>query len=139
MELSAELKEALVDELRTVVKRVEDEIDIGKKIFFLSAAYSGVQRIFNIRFDPELVLIHFVLNSTYVTVLNLHKMIETGNEKVIQIPEDFFYRLNGLIEELATGIEEDKDIYEILKKISVLSYSLTGNGYYLYRKGVIEI
>lgn len=139
MELSAELKEALVDELRTVVKRVEDEIDIGKKIFFLSAAYSGVQRIFNIRFDPELVLIHFVLNSTYTTVSNLHKMIETGNENVIQIPEGFFYRLNGLIEELATGIEEDKDIYEILKKISVLSYSSTGNGYYLYRKGVIEI
>lgn len=139
MELSAELKEALVDELRTVVKRVEDEIDIGKKIFFLSAAYSGVQRIFNIRFDPELVLINLVLNTTYGAVLNLHNAIEVGNERAIQVPEDFFNKLNGLIEELATGIEEDKDIYEILKKISVLSYSLTGNGYYLYRKGVIEI
>ena len=139
MELSAELKEALVDELRTVVKRVEDEIDIGKKIFFLSAAYSGVQRIFNIRFDPELVLINLVLNTTYGAVLNLHNAIEVGNERAIQVPEDFFNKLNGLLEELATAIENDENIYEILKEISVLSYSLTGNGYYLYRKGVIEI
>jgi hypothetical protein len=139
MKISPELKKTLVDELRLVAKKVDDEIDVRKKIYFFSAAHGMVHRIFNINFDPELVLIHLVLNSTHGIAQNLHTMIERGDEKVIQIPDDFFNKLARLTEELAKTIEEDKDVYEILKKITIHSYLLSGNGYYLYQKGIIKV
>ena len=139
MKISLELKKTLVDELRLVAKKVADEIDVRKKIYFFSAAHAMVYRIFNINFDPELVLIHLALNSTHGIVQNLHTMIERGDEKVIQIPDDFFDKLASLTEELAIAIDGDNDVYEILQKIAIRSYSLTGNGYYLYQKGIIKV
>lgn len=139
MKISQELKKTLVDELRLVAKKVADEIDVRKKIYFFSAAHAMVYRIFNINFDPELVLIHLALNSTHGIVQNLHTMIERGDEKVIQIPDDFFDKLASLTEELAIAIDGDNDVYEILQKIAIRSYSLTGNGYYLYQKGIIKV
>ena len=139
MKISPELKKTLVDELRLVAKKVADEIDVRKKIYFFSAAHAMVYRIFNINFDPELVLIHLALNSTHGIVQNLHTMIERGDEKVIQIPDDFFDKLASLTEELAIAIDGDNDVYEILQKIAIRSYSLTGNGYYLYQKGIIKV
>ena len=139
MKISQELKKTLVDELRLVAKKVADEIDVRKKIYFFSAAHAMVYRIFNINFDPELVLIHLALNSTHGIVQNLHTLIERGDEKVIQIPDDFFDKLASLTEELAKTIEEDKDVYEILKKITIHSYLLSGNGYYIYQKVIIKL
>ena len=139
MKISQELKKTLVDELRLVAKKVADEIDVRKKIYFFSAAHAMVYRIFNINFDPELVLIHLALNSTHGIVQNLHTLIERGDEKVIQIPDDFFDKLASLTEELAIAIDGDNDVYEILQKIAIRSYSLTGNGYYLYQKGIIKV
>ena len=55
MKISQELKKTLVDELRLVAKKVADEIDVRKKIYFFSAAHAMIYRIFNINFDPELV------------------------------------------------------------------------------------
>jgi mevalonate kinase len=140
MQISTDFRKILVDELRVVAKKVADhEIEIHKKIYFFSAAHAVVYRIFNMNFDPELVLIHLVLNSTHGIVQNLHTMIERGDERVIQIPDDFFDKLARLTEELAKAIEEDKNVYEILQKIAINSYSLTGNGYYLYQKGIIKV
>lgn len=139
MKISQELKKTLVDELRLVAKKVADEIDVRKKIYFFSAAHAMVYRIFNINFDPELVLIHLALNSTHGIVQNLHTLIERGDEKVIQIPDDFFDKLASLTEELATAIDEDKNIYGVLQKMAIIGYSLSGNGYYLYQKGAIKL
>jgi hypothetical protein len=44
-----------------------------------------------------------------------------------------------LTKELALAIDNDENVYEVLQKIAVHSYILSGNGYYLYRKGTIKI
>jgi hypothetical protein len=139
MKINTYMKETLVNELRLVVRKMKEETDIRRKNYFFSATYGAVYRIFNINFDPELVLVHSVLNMTYRTANALLGGIDRGEERIIQIPDNFFDKLASLTEELATAIEEDKDVYGILQKIAVLSYSLTGNGYYLYQKGLIEI
>lgn len=139
MEIKTYLKETLVSELQLVAERMKEEGDIRKKNYFFSATYGMVHRIFNINFDPELVLIHNVLNMTYSTADALLRTIEKGEERVIQIPDNFFDRLASLTDELATAIEEDKNIYEVLQKMAILAYSLSGNGYYLYQKGIIKV
>lgn len=138
MKIKAHMKETLVSELRLVAEKMKEEEDIRKKNYFFSATYGTVNRIFNINFDPELVLVHNVLNMSYSTADALLRSIERGEERIIQIPDNFFDKLASLTEELATAIEEDKNIYGVLQKIAALSYSLTGNGYYLYQKGLMD-
>lgn len=139
MEITPYMKETLVSELRLVAEKMKGEEDIRRKNYFFSATYGTAFRIFNINFDPELVLIHNVLNMAYSTADTLLGRIERGEEKIITIPDNFFDKLADLTEELASAIEEDKNVYGILQKISLITYSLTGNGYYLYQKGLIEI
>lgn len=138
MQISTDFRKILVDELQLVAQKVREEKDIRRKIFFFSGAYGVVFRLLNFTFNPELVLIHGVLNMTYSTAGALQTRIERGEESIIQIPDAFFDKLANLTEELATAIEEDKNICGILQEIATLSYTLTGNGYYLYLKGIIK-
>lgn len=139
MQVSKEFKKLLVDELKTVAEKVSEEKDFKKKNYFFSGAYAVVFRVFNFNFDPELILIHSVLNLAYGVVDTLQKRIERGEEDVIRIPNDFFDTLVNLTKELALAIDNDENVYEVLQKIAVHSYILNGNGYYLYEKGVIKI
>ena len=139
MEIDDQFKNILVEEFRLVASKIRDESDMRRKNFFFSATYGVVHRIINIDFDPELVIIHNVLNSTYTIVNNLQNSIESGTEKIIQIPMFLFDKLADLLDDLAGAIQEGKNTYEIIQKIAVLSYMLTGNGYYLYQKGIIEV
>jgi hypothetical protein len=139
MEIDDQFKNILVEEFRFVASKIRDESDMKRKNFFFSAAYAVVQRIINIDFDPELVIIHNTLNSTYTIVNNLQMSIESGTEKIIRIPLLLFDELADLLDELAGAIQESQNTYEIIQKIAVLSYMLTGNGYYLYQKGIIAL
>ena len=139
MQISQKFRELLVDELKIVTKKVRKEEDFKIKNYYFSATYGTISRIFNFDFNPELVLIHTVLNFVYVAVGNLQKRIDRGEEEVIRIPDKFFDKLANLTEELAIAIEKDEKIYEVLQEIAVHIYVLSGNGYYLYQKGVIKI
>nr|QNO55983.1 hypothetical protein KICHMFME_00007 [Methanosarcinales archaeon ANME-1 ERB7]QNT35761.1 hypothetical protein MCFLDGBP_00009 [uncultured Methanosarcinales archaeon] len=139
MQISEEFKKLLIDELKTVAKKVSEEKDFKKKNYFFSGAFGTVSRIFNFDFDHELILIHSVLNLAYGVIDTLQKRIERGEEEVIEIPDKFFDKLADLTKELALAIDNDENVYEVLQKIAVHSYILSGNGYYLYQKGIIKI
>ncbi|MCK4735382.1 MAG: hypothetical protein KAT65_23215 [Methanophagales archaeon] len=139
MEIDEQFKNILVEEFRLVASKIREESDTRRKNFFFSAAHGVVFRSININFDPELVVIHNVLNSTYTLLYSLQTSIDSGNEKIIQIPLLLFDKLADLLDELAGAIQESQNTYEIIQKIAILSYMLTGNGYYLYQKGIIEV
>ena len=65
--------------------------------------------------------------------------IQKGGEKVVYLRGEHFKKLSAITKELGKRIEKDKDISETLKKFAILSYSLTGNGYYLEQKGLLKI
>jgi len=139
IKISPELRKALVEEFRLVEKKIREEKTIRKKLFFLSATYGQVTRVFNISYDPQLILMHLVLNAAYSTIGEVVKRIQEGRETVIKLPENYFEKLAELIKELAELIEKDEDTYSVLQKIAVLTYAITGNGYYLYLKGILKI
>lgn len=105
------------------------------KLYYFSAIYGMMQRIFNLEFTADLVFIHFVINSAY----NLINSRLESPDKVIKIPENLFDKLIEATEELSNSIEKNVDLYEVLKKFILLGYTTTGNGYYLYQKGLFKI
>ena len=138
MEISAKNKKILVNEIRTAVEYMSENNDARQKMFFFSAVFGIVNRIMNIECDPELVFIHQVTNAAYSTI-NTNLVMATQGQSAPTIPPSVFDKLQENLEDLATYIEEGKKTYPVLQRISNLAYSTSGNGYYLFLKGLLKI
>jgi len=139
MAISDNLRKVMADEFRYVAERIREEKDLARKNYFFSAAYAVVYRVFNLEFDSSLVLVHDVLQRTYRNIDTRLTAIGSGQERAIKVPEGLFDRLAKHLDELGNAIDNKKDITEPLRKIAVISYVTTGNGYYLYKKGILKI
>lgn len=139
MKISAQNRKIIVNEFKYVAKKIREEKQLNQKSYYFSGAYGVVNRIFNIEFDPTLVFIHGVLQSSQNNINTFVERILSGQERNIQITEKHFEGLAKALEDLSDKIEKGKDLSMPLQKISNIGYSATGNGYYLYQKGVLKI
>jgi hypothetical protein len=139
MNLSKDMQKVFTDEIDFVVKRMKESKDMPTKLYFFSAVYGTASRIMNIEFDPELAFIHHVLNFAYSTINARSAAISGRQEQGAGIPEKLFDRLEEALEELVAKILQGKKTYPVLETISNLAYSTTGNGYYLYMKGLLPV
>lgn len=139
MQLSEANKKIISDEFRVIVQLINEEEDALRRVYYFSAAYGVVHRVINSEFNNELTLMHSVLHNTYLALDSRLKSIISGGERVIELPSNALSVLSSALNELCDVISKDQDIYEPLAKIAAISYVTTGNGYYLYRKGVLRL
>ena len=139
MNLSRELRIELEKELRYVSDRIISEKDPRRKAFFYSAAYGMARRIMNLCYDPQLAFMELVLELSYNTINDRVNRIVLGKDATVQLVDGFFDKLAEKIGALADCVKTDEDTYRVLEAITTLTYTTTGNGYYLYTKGLIEI
>ena len=139
MKLSKNMKQLFVDELRFVVSEMRKSEDPSKKMYFFSAVHAMANRIMNIEFNSELSFFHFVLQAAHASISTRITAIVSGAELAVNIPENIFEKLEESLEEIVVLVEKGKSIYSTLEKISNLAYSTTGNGYYLYTKGDLQV
>ncbi len=139
MELSKSMRTALVDEIKSVVRKMKETSDPLEKIYFFSAISGQVVRIINFKYDKELSFVNFVLGGAYAQISNRLVAMSKQQEKPASIPNGFFDKLQQELESLAQKIENDESTYKELENISHLTYSTTGNGYYLYVMGRLNI
>jgi hypothetical protein len=139
MKIDENYKARIVNEIKLVVKKMREEQDLRRKTYYFSAVHAEIVRVFNLSYDPELVFIHNVLQDTYQNLRARTDALILGRDVVIPVPEALFLELCNTLEELADKITKNEDLYNTLQKISVLGYTVTGNGYYLYEKGILKI
>jgi TnpA family transposase len=138
MNISDNSREIIIKEINYVVNKMEECSSMEEKLYYFSGVYSIVQRIFNLEYDSDLVYAHSILLQTY----NLFQQrLEAVKAKQLLIPlsEEQFKNLTIITKELAKKIAEKKEINNTLKKFVILSYTTTGNGYYLLQKGLLKI
>lgn len=135
MKLSKENKKKLIDEIRFVIGQMKQQEDPETKLYYFSAIFGIMPRIFNIDFNEDLIFAHFIISSTHN---NINQRIKNP-DKVIKLPDELFDRLLTITEELLVAIEKDQNLYDVLKKFTLLGYVTIGNGYYLYKKGMLKI
>ncbi|NLL90329.1 MAG: hypothetical protein GX226_04410 [Dehalococcoidales bacterium] len=138
MKISKSRKSNLVKELRYVAEKMKSTDNVHEKLFYFSAIYGEVNRIINYEYDPELVLVHQIFNTGYNTIMANLSSNQQGTG-IITIPPNLFKKLQDTIYVLADNIESNRNIYKELEEVSNLAYSTSGNGYYLYLKGIIKI
>ena len=139
--LGNDAKEALVQELRFVASKMGEVQDAASKLYYFTAAYGKIQRVINEtpHPEPELVFVQFVLNAAYNAINARAQAMAHGMETPVSIPPNLFDRLQSALGELATAIQSGESTHECLQTIVNLAYSTTGNGYYLFMKGIVRI
>jgi len=129
MNIPEELLSRMLSELNYVISKIQSETDPKRKMYFLSAAHGAVERTIRFHSDGELYLVHFTLNILYSTINGLLNRIAAGDTAVMP-PGDLWDRLTQFLTELSQALGEGRSTYPIIEQISILSYSLTGPGYY---------
>ena len=138
MHLSASNQEALVKEIRTVADYMDKANTEQEKMYFFSAVFGIANRLMNLEFDPELGFLHHVTQAAYTTI-NTHLAVAAQGQSVATFPPPVLDKLQEALSDLAKYIEEEKQTYLVLERISNLAYSTSGNGYYLFLKGSLKI
>ena len=134
MNLSPEMQKTFTDEIHFIVGKMKATDIPAEKLYFFSAGYGMAQRIINFEYEPELSFIHQVLLLVYNMVNTRQAAISAGHG-----PDNLFNRLEEALEEMADRIEQGLETYPTLQKMVNLAYSTTGNGYYLYLKGMLTV
>jgi len=127
----------ITDEFKYIANKMRGTNDPLEKVFFFSGAYGVLPRVFNQEYDPLLIHMHMILQTSYNTINARVQEITRGIEKIIKIPSNYYNILENIIEMLAEKIDKRQDLSEPLQKISILTYALIGNGYYLLQKGIL--
>ena len=138
MNISDNSREIIIKEINYVLNKMEECSNIEEKLYYFSGVYSMIQRIFNLEYDSDLVFAHLILFQTYNLFRQRLDAIKT-KQLLIPLSEEQFNNLTKITKELVKKIEEKKEIDNTLKKFVILSYSTTGNGYYLFQKGLLKI
>jgi hypothetical protein len=141
MNLSKGKKTIIIDEFNKVYDLMKNTNNVSEKIFYFSAGHAMVSRVFNIEFDPLLILMHSVLQTTHSYINSFMSSISNKQNMFFSIPKNYFNILENTLKGLTQSIENDDDdkIYRDLQKLSTLGYIATGNGNYLYKKGLIKL
>jgi len=135
MKISKKTKEYLINDFKFALNKMGEAKTPDEKLYYFSAIYGGTQRVINIEYDSELAFVHHVTEYAYHAIKGY--ITNPAQQKVYSIPDNLFSILESYIAELIISIEKGKQTHALLEKISNLAYSTTGNGNYLYRKGLL--
>lgn len=136
-----EYQQRLAKEYRYAVTKMQEAKDPTKKLFYFSVLFGEAQRVLNWEWNTDLALIHMVTQ-------HVHTQFMTQASLFGQLPIDMaivYDKLTQVASELAVYFEktENKDsreeLYQILGRFAEIGYIVTGNGSYLYEKGLIEL
>ena len=135
MKLTPENKKILLKEYDFAIRKMKESQRPEEKLFYFSRTYDVASTVFNIKFEPQLVFLHFVLINAFKSIMGRI----TSGDPVIKFPEGYFDKLTKLTEDLYDKLKKDEEIYQILEKFALLTFLTAGNGYYLNQRDEIKI
>ncbi|MBW1726613.1 MAG: hypothetical protein JRJ62_03320 [Deltaproteobacteria bacterium] len=139
MGISDSYRDMIVNEVNFCIEQMEKRNDFRDKLYYFSGIQGLLQRIFNLEYDSDLVFAFFIFKSTHEAFMNRYSAIQKGGDTVVLLFQEQFDELIEGAKEFADKIKNKKDFNNTLKKFVVLSYSTTGNGYYLMQKGLLKV
>lgn len=139
MNLSPEMNKTFTDEIKFVLQNMRNTTIAAQKWYFFSAIPAMAQRIMNLEYEPELVFIFQVFQLTYNMVNARLAALSGGQEAGISILDNLFTKIEDELEKMVGLMEKGEKSYPVLQRLVNIAYSTTGNGYYLYLKGMLKV
>jgi hypothetical protein len=141
--LHKELQQRLAKEYRYAATKMQGSSHPMQKLYYFSVLFGEAQRILNWEWDRDVALIHMVTQQAYNQLISLAQNPIIGSLP-IEWPK-VYEKLTQTTSDLATYMEKtgDTDNIEelcgILGRLAEITYAVSGNGAYLYEKGLIKL
>ena len=146
MLLPEDIRQNLAEQFTFAVERMVQATttrDAPNQLYYFSAFYSELNRTFNRHWDPELALLHLVLHDTHNKIITRVSQQGAGVSPQIGVPVALLEELTRQAVKLTAFFHEDEvnvlELHAIETRISELAYVCTGNGFYLFQRGLIKI
>ena len=137
-----ELRLRLAAECRYAVTKMREAPDVSKKMFYFSAFFGEAQRLLNLEWDRNVVLIFIVTQQAYTQINTQLPFL--GSVLPIKL-ETVFEELTKNAEGLTAYLEKDPkragedELCQILARFAEITYATQGNGSYLYERGKLKL
>ncbi|MDH5718723.1 MAG: hypothetical protein OEZ22_13945 [Spirochaetia bacterium] len=141
MNIPEQYHDIIVSELKSVKGLCESTETLEDKMYYFSASYGIINRIMNLYSDPTLIFIQQILQIMHKSITERLAAVRNPNVVSASVPDEMIDALFNYYDQLIKEIEnnDNNKIREVLEKISILSYATTGNGFYMYLKGKIDL
>jgi len=129
LEIPEGFKKNLLSELEFTIKKMKEESDVSRKLYFFTATYGAIGRVMRYYPNNELTMAHAILNICYNQLNDRINRLKAG-DVVIQLPKNWSEQLIDYVSELKKAIQENRSTYPTLEKIIEVGYLASGAGYY---------
>jgi hypothetical protein len=129
VKLPKQIKKNLLKELEFIIKKMREEPDSVKKIYFFSAVNGALERATRFHFDRELLVATAIMSVSYNSINDRVNRLKMG-ETVIPFTESLMDQLIVSVSDLAKAIEENKTVYPALERAMEVAYVVSGPGFY---------
>ena len=138
MKINKIYKTAIINEIKFVLKKMKENSNLEKKLFYFSAIPAELLRVLNLEYDQDILYLHHVVNHTHLTFQQRMTAMKAG-DTIVVIDERQIDKLESLLDDIVGVIEQKMKIEDVLKAFIELAYSTGGNGFYLMEKGLLKI
>ena len=131
----------IIEEFEEVEKLCSGTEIIEDKLYYLSASYGVLNRVMNFQCEPLLVFMHQILQSTHQSISQRLGMPRKPGTINHMIPDEMIEATFKYFAELIYEFrkKDEANIRKVLQKLANISYAMSGNGFYLYLRGKLNI
>ncbi len=141
--LPDQVQKRLADEFKLAASMVAKSSDISEKNYYFSVFFGETGRQLNMHWDADLSLLHLVVQAACQQIGGRAQLTSGASFPLGGFPDGFLPAIDEVSNELATAFEgKEVDVprlYAAISRIAELTYLISGNGVYLYQKGMIGI
>ncbi len=135
-----EYRQRIANEYRYAVTKMQDAGSLDKKLFYFSVIFSEPQRVLNWDWENDLALIHFITKEVHQQLIgaisHTHTVVPIDWSIIVEALTKATIDLTVYFEMNETN---GKELLSILGRFAAIAYSVTGNGGYLYEKGLFKL
>lgn len=139
MDISEQFRLKIAEEFKDASTRMAEERSALGKLYWFTAGFNMAQRIMNLEYDPDLLFLFTVCQAAHKQIQGRVAALTTGPELGAGLPDGLFNQLRNLTSELGAAIEANADLTQLLRRVAILGYSATGNGFYLWKRGLLTL
>lgn len=136
------IRQRLATEFRFAASRIAEASDIGTKVYYFSVFFGEAGRQLNIHWDADVTLLWSVGQHACNSIVARNAQA-TGPFPLGGFPDGFSQAIDEVSDELAGAFEgEELDLprlYAALARTAELTFITTGNGAYLFQKGMVKL
>lgn len=137
------IHQRLASEFSLASKRVADTQDIDGKLYYFSVFHGETGRQLNMHWNADLALLFLVVQTACQQIANRVRLPVSAGFPPDGISEEWSKALDDVSRELALAFRSNEidlvRLYAALARTAELTYATTGNGAYLYQKGMINL